>query len=148
MADGFAPADAALKEEKLKEIRLQTSRKMFDSVDADKSGFIEADEFQRLCRKLDATMTQNDIQLAMKLLDESGDGVISFEEFSAWWAAGDPAANLAQLRSAVSAADTVRRCCACEALRSLKIELRPWACGCRFYSSMWAFVFGGSTRCA
>ena len=100
-----APADAQKMEEKLREVRTATSRRMFDSVDTDNSGFIEADEFQRLCRKLDATMSANDIKLAMNVLDDSGDGKISFEEFSNWWAAGSPEENLKQLRKAVSAAD-------------------------------------------
>eukprot|EP01047_Picozoa_sp_COSAG01_P043100 COSAG01_NODE_3808_length_5677_cov_7.172643_3_plen_182_part_00 len=79
----FAPADAAAKELKLTEIRAATSRKMFDSVDADNSGFIEYDEFQRLCRKLDVTMSANDMKLAMSLLDEDSSGAISFEECGA-----------------------------------------------------------------
>ena len=131
MADvGFAPADADKKEEKLKEVRVATSRRMFDSVDTDKSGFIEADEFQRLCRKLDATMSANDIKLAMDVLDDSGDGKISFEEFSTWWASGSPEENLKQLRAAVSTADLGGRMqygCSM-ASRSSLLQLLPPCC--------------------
>jgi Ca2+-binding EF-hand superfamily protein len=92
---------AAVREAKAK-VRMESTRRMFDSVDSDKSGSIDPIEFQRLMRKLDATMSAQDVKAALGILDANGDGVISFTEFAAWWCAGDPKENLARLREAIS----------------------------------------------
>ena len=97
MADSKKAVDAAKSK-----VRMESSRKMFDSVDSDKSGFIDPNEFQRLMRKLDATMSAQDVKIALGILDANGDGVIAFEEFAAWWCAGDPKENLLKMREAIS----------------------------------------------
>ena len=60
-------------------------RAAFDSVDTDGSGVIDGTEFTALCMKLDATMTEDEVDDALETLDEDGDGEISFKEFSSWW---------------------------------------------------------------
>ena len=56
MAEDAAALEKKQLAEKMREVRMASSRRMFDSVDADKSGFIDPIEFQRLMRKLDATV--------------------------------------------------------------------------------------------
>lgn len=42
-------------------------------------------QFEDLCLKLDPNMGGGDIDDALEMLDENGDGEISFEEFQNWW---------------------------------------------------------------
>ena len=44
---------------------MESAKRMFQTVDADDSGFIDPIEFQRFMRKLDATMSATDIKLAL-----------------------------------------------------------------------------------
>ena len=44
---------------------MESAKQMFQTVDADDSGFIDPIEFQRFMRKLDATMSATDIKLAL-----------------------------------------------------------------------------------
>ena len=47
------------------QVRMESAKRMFQTVDADDSGFIDPVEFQRFMRKLDATMSATDIKLAL-----------------------------------------------------------------------------------
>ena len=47
------------------QVRMESAKRMFQTVDADDSGFIDPIEFQRFMRKLDATMSATDIKLAL-----------------------------------------------------------------------------------
>ena len=98
-----------VKAAKLTKVRMESARKMFDAVDIDRSGLLEPLEFKRFMRKLDATLSSTDIQLALGMLDKDGDGVVSFAEFSGWWGSGEPQDVLADLRRAIqgAAADAV-----------------------------------------
>ena len=89
---------------KLTKVRMESARKMFDAVDIDRSGLLEPLEFKRFMRKLDATLSSTDIQLALGMLDKDGDGVVSFAEFSGWWGSGEPQDVLADLRRAIQGA--------------------------------------------
>eukprot|EP01043_Picozoa_sp_COSAG02_P017924 COSAG02_NODE_824_length_16741_cov_16.319733_3_plen_1657_part_00 len=67
-----------------------TIRKIFDSVDADGSGFLDHDEvrvaLKRLCTEKDGEeMSDEQIQDAIKLMDADKSGEVDFHEFSTWW---------------------------------------------------------------
>jgi Ca2+-binding EF-hand superfamily protein len=64
---------------------LQQLRSAFDEFDADSSGFIDKQELGGLSAALGYPLDARTLQVAMNTLDRSGDGSISFEEFSEWW---------------------------------------------------------------
>ncbi len=64
------------------------SRVMFDKYDEDQSGFISSTELDFLCRDLGSNLTETEIGMAMRTLDKSGDGKISYDEFHGWWSKG------------------------------------------------------------
>lgn len=60
-------------------------RQSYDSYDANGDGWINADEFGRLLQALDHDLSADECLLAFEMTDGDGDGLISFEEFMAWW---------------------------------------------------------------
>ena len=62
-----------------------TLKAMFDTIDTDHSGLIEADEFYMMCVRLDETMTDYDIKRSWSRMDLDGDAKITFAEFCEWW---------------------------------------------------------------
>ena len=71
------------------------SRIMFDKYDRDRSGYIDTVELFGLCRELGKSLSEEEMSMAMRVLDTNGDGRVSYEEFFAWWSKG--AARWAQL---------------------------------------------------
>jgi K+-dependent Na+/Ca+ exchanger-like protein len=59
--------------------------KTFDTIDADKSGFIDSVELKTLLSQLLPSCTDEDVQLALKELDTSDDDRISKDEFKRWY---------------------------------------------------------------
>jgi EF-hand domain pair len=60
-------------------------RRAFDQFDTDKSGFIDRAELAFLADYLGETWDSEELEAAMKAIDSSGDGQISFDEFVAFW---------------------------------------------------------------
>lgn len=61
-------------------------RVLFAEVDADGSGYIDREELAVLGVKLGKKLTRKQLDAAMRELDPDGDEMITFEEFSKWWA--------------------------------------------------------------
>jgi len=59
---------------------------IFDKYDTDKSGSIDASEFQNLVYQLGYALSQLEIDLALKLLDGDASGKLDKAEFKKWWA--------------------------------------------------------------
>ncbi len=68
-------------------------RDTFRAFDADGGGTIDPEEFRHLCKRISPTMGEEDITEALEVIDEDGDGEITFEEFEVWWN-GDHASGL------------------------------------------------------
>ena len=54
----------------------------FRKFDADGNGFITSDELHHILSRMGRHLSRNEIDAMVKSLDASGDGRISFEEFS------------------------------------------------------------------
>jgi hypothetical protein len=57
----------------------------FDEADVDGSGELDAEELADFCESLGTKLTPEELEAALLILDESGDGQISYEEFAEWW---------------------------------------------------------------
>lgn len=78
-----------------KDIKNRTAAEiMFNKYDTSRNGKLEKSEFRQLCRSLGYNLTNSELELDMKLLDLSGDGQISYSEFSDWWKSDRRFANL------------------------------------------------------
>jgi len=61
------------------------SQIMFKKFDTDKSGAIDAGEFQGLCFGLGYALSPSEVAMAVKTLDTDGSGQIDEKEFVDWW---------------------------------------------------------------
>lgn len=57
---------------------------MFNKFDTDKSGFIDDSEFAKLAFSLGYALSDEEVTLAVKVLDTDGTGHISLQEFKKW----------------------------------------------------------------
>jgi hypothetical protein len=71
----------AEKKEKEKERVLEK----FNKVDVDGSGALDSEELYQVCADLGLQLDEEELEAALAILDENGDGSISFEEFYDWW---------------------------------------------------------------
>jgi hypothetical protein len=91
-------------EAKIKDV--SAIKRAFDYFDSDGSGFIDALEFASLSADLGEVLDDNELSAAVKAIDVSGDGKISFNEFVRWWTAADNAAAAPTAAGAATAAAT------------------------------------------
>lgn len=69
--------------------QLPLSKLVFQKHDADKSGHICINEFHALAYEMGYYFSQDELVLAIKILDTDGDGKISYDEFAQWWKTSD-----------------------------------------------------------
>ena len=63
--------------------------KAFDKMDTDGSGELDRDELKELMQIMEPRrgITNDELDAAMEEIDTSGDGLVDFEEFAAYWEA-------------------------------------------------------------
>ncbi len=57
----------------------------FNDADEDGSGELDVGELGKFCATLGTVLNEEELEAALLILDESGDGQISFDEFADWW---------------------------------------------------------------
>jgi len=65
------------------------SQIMFNKYDQDHSGSISVDEFRNLAYSLGYYLNDTELDIAVKKLDRSGSGSITYPDFKAWWGNND-----------------------------------------------------------
>jgi Ca2+-binding EF-hand superfamily protein len=63
----------------------QELRDIFDHYDRDGNGVIDRDEFAALCRALDPSVPDREVDTGLGVVDHDGNGTIEFAEFAHWW---------------------------------------------------------------
>jgi Ca2+-binding EF-hand superfamily protein len=61
------------------------SKIIFDKYDKDHSGTISTSDLKFLCEDMGHLCSDSELEVAIKLLDTSGDGQLGYEEFKKWW---------------------------------------------------------------
>lgn len=74
--------DASNEKEGEEKKRVESIFRMFDT---DSSGDIDAKELQQLAFQLGETLTTEEAEEALRHIDTNKDGIISFDDFYAWW---------------------------------------------------------------
>eukprot|EP01045_Picozoa_sp_COSAG04_P003363 COSAG04_NODE_136_length_23756_cov_16.820645_10_plen_510_part_00 len=59
-------------------------RRLFNDIDEDGGGTLDADEIWRLCRDMGAELDARELKEAMREMDADGSGEVDFEEFHGW----------------------------------------------------------------
>jgi Ca2+-binding EF-hand superfamily protein len=62
-----------------------TCRTQFASLDEDGSGELEEEEIRALAEQLGNTLSDSELDIAMKKMDADGSGAVDFAEFYEWW---------------------------------------------------------------
>jgi hypothetical protein len=78
---------AAVEAEKQAKFEEEKSRikERFDQADVDGGGTLDSEELREVCADLGLVLDDDELEAALAILDENGDGDISFEEFCDWW---------------------------------------------------------------
>jgi hypothetical protein len=87
-----AEVDARESEEKAEQelgaIRdVEECREVFEQFDADHSGYIDKAELATLAAHLGEVLDEEELEDALRAMDKSKDGRVTFDEFMAWWRA-------------------------------------------------------------
>ncbi len=61
------------------------ARRLFNRVDEDRSGHLDADEVKELARLLKLHLSEEEAQIAMEKMDADGNGTVDFDEFFGWY---------------------------------------------------------------
>jgi ankyrin repeat protein len=61
------------------------ARRLFNNVDTDRSGHLDADEVKELARKLKLNLSEEEAKAAMEKMDADGNGTVDFDEFFGWY---------------------------------------------------------------
>jgi hypothetical protein len=61
---------------------------VFKEFDTDDSGSIDRDELQAMMAKMGNPLSDEQVDVALKDLDQNGDGVVDFDEFAKWYFSG------------------------------------------------------------
>ena len=64
---------------------LDGMKELFNALDEDGSGLLDADEVANLCNRLGIAMSQDDIAVAMDEMDGDGNGEVECGEFGMWY---------------------------------------------------------------
>ena len=67
---------------------------VFNKYDKDQDGFVDKNELQHLCMEMGTRLSDDELNLAVKILDTDGDDKIEFTEFKKWWDTEDRFARL------------------------------------------------------
>ncbi|ORX75228.1 EF-hand [Anaeromyces robustus] len=68
---------------------LPLSKLIFQKYDTDKSGTITSTEFRYMAYDLGYYISDSELEIAMKTVDSSGSGAITYADFSSWWKSSD-----------------------------------------------------------
>jgi len=65
------------------------SQRIFNKYDTDQDGSIGANELHALCMEMGVEMSNEQIEVALKVMDSDGNGTIELDEFEKWWNSED-----------------------------------------------------------
>ena len=81
------PMRGTLQNPELEDSPLSEAFEIFKKYDRDGSGSIDRREFARLLEALDEPVDEEELEIALGVVDSNGSGRISWNEFKAWWSA-------------------------------------------------------------
>lgn len=58
---------------------------LFDSCDLDKNGFLDSKELATACTSLGSKLNHDELEAAILILDKTGSGRVSFDQFKVWY---------------------------------------------------------------
>jgi calcium-binding protein CML len=61
------------------------SQRVFEKYDEDSDGSITVANLKKMCMEMGTLLTDQELEMAVKVLDVDGNGTIEYNEFEAWW---------------------------------------------------------------
>jgi hypothetical protein len=77
---GWTPASAGMSDKDA-----MATAAAFGKFDKNEDNRLEVSEFKALCDAANFTLTDAEVQAAVKMLDTRSTGYIEFDEFASWW---------------------------------------------------------------
>ena len=74
-----------LEDAKLSYYKEKDAKTMFFEYDKDKSGYLDLQEVEELCKAMGKKLNKKDLEAAHTAMDDDGSGQIEFDEFERWW---------------------------------------------------------------
>jgi len=68
--------------------------RVFSKYDHNHDGSVEIAELRAICMEMGALLSEEELRMAIHILDQDGNGKIEFEEFRRWWSTSDRFARL------------------------------------------------------
>jgi len=65
------------------------SQRIFNKYDKDQDGSISSNELHALCMEMGYELKPEQLEVAIKVMDNDGNGTIEFDEFEKWWNSDD-----------------------------------------------------------
>ncbi|EQC37831.1 hypothetical protein SDRG_04855 [Saprolegnia diclina VS20] len=88
-------------------------RRLFQQYDTDNTGTLDVSELKRVCAAMGQSLDETDMQAMIRAIDTSGDGLVSLDEFQAWWLSKQAVDEQWDVQQeTLSRADHVRHLCA------------------------------------
>jgi len=78
-----------LQEAESRKMQETSCEKVFSKYDHDHDGSVDVSELRAICMEMGALLTEEELRIAIHILDTDGNGKIEFEEFKRWWSTSD-----------------------------------------------------------
>jgi len=79
----------AIKEAKDGKMQDTSCERIFSKYDHNHDGSVDVAELRSICMEMGALLTEEELRIAVRVLDTDGNGKIEFEEFKRWWSTSD-----------------------------------------------------------
>ena len=79
----------ALQEAESRKMHETSCERIFSKYDHDHDGSVNVSELRAMCMEMGALLSEEELRMAVHVLDTDGNGKIDFDEFKRWWSTSD-----------------------------------------------------------
>jgi len=90
----FKLSSEALQEAEAGKMHDSSCERIFSKYDHNGDGSVDVAELRAICMEMGALLSEEELRMAVHVLDTDGNGKIEFEEFKRWWSTSDRFARL------------------------------------------------------
>jgi len=79
----------AIQEAEANKLHESSCEKIFSKYDYNHDGSVSVTELRAICMEMGALLSEEELRIAIHIMDTDGNGKIEFEEFKRWWSTSD-----------------------------------------------------------